>query len=283
MTRNVIFTLTILMIQQSVFAQQFANDIPALLNQFPFFNSTMMKGKKVKQISTQVMYKSPNKKIIFSSESATFTFDFNGNVEKWSRTNKSGISSSTTYYFSKTGALATEHITSTNSSVLKSYQYNEQGLITEIQLADAKTAKTIQEDKFKYEFFTDYQYKKYWLNNEGLTYKYTLVDLDNKGRKKEERTRYIRGTSRETIYYTYTNNWLTLYSDNVKEHSRRETKYLLEYDQNGDLLIMNEYKDGALITHYEYLYEDGLLIAILQKNINSQRIKITKVKYLFYP
>jgi hypothetical protein len=160
--------------------------------------------------------------------------------------------------------------------------YNTEGLVTDIVLADAKTAKTISEEKFKYEVFTKYQYKKYWLNNEGLTYKYTVVDLNEKGRKEEERTRFIRGASRETIYYSYQNGWLSEYSYNLKETTRRETKYILDYAENGDLLTMNEYTDGAFVTRFEYLYEDGLLIAILQKNINSQQIKITKVKYTFY-
>lgn len=265
-----------------VSAQQFAPDIPALLNQYPFFNSSVIKSKSIKKITTKVMYKSPNKKIVFSAEGAIFECSRNGNVTKWKRTNRSGIMSTTSYFLSKNGRLATEHFETSHTDELKSYVYNTEGFITEIIIADARTAKVIQEEKFKYEIFSELQYKKYWLNSEGLTYKYTVVDTDDEGRKEEERTRFIRGASRETIYYTYTNGWLTEYSYNMKTTTRRETKYVLEYAQNGDLLTMNESVDGAFVTRFEYLYEDGLLIAILQKNINSQQIKIIKVKYEFY-
>ena len=265
-----------------VTGQQFANHLPALGSTYPFFNSQIIKEKKVKKLITTVMYKSPNRKLVHSAEYAIFTFSRNGDVEKWKRANRSGNSITTTYFLSKTGLLATEHIQSSKKDVFKSYVYNEMDLVTEIQLAEAKTAKVIQSDKYKYEFFTDFQYKKYWLNSEGLTFKYTVVDLDELGEIEEERTRFIRGASRETTYYSYDNGWLISYSHNVKEVTRRETKYELEYSQNGDLLVMNQSRDGALITRTEYLYENGVLIAILEKNIRSQEIKITKVKYEYF-
>tara|TARA_R110002050_G_scaffold149463_1_gene276072 strand:- start:118851 stop:119732 length:882 start_codon:yes stop_codon:yes gene_type:complete len=280
--KYVLLFLYIFVIQIGLFGQQFANGFPALLNQQPFFNDTLIQKKGIHQITTSVMYKSPNEKIVFSAETAVFIFNKIGKVEKWEHTNRSGVLSSSQYYFSNKGYLATEHIISSNSNILKSYIYDENGMITAIQKADATTAKTIQEDKFSYDVFSKFQYKKYWLNNENLTYKYTLVDVDKEGRKKEERTRFIRGASRETTYYTYHNGWLVSYAHNIKETTRREVKYQLEYSKNGNLLTMNESIDGAQVTHYEYLYEGGLLIAILQKNINSQRIKITKFKYLFF-
>ena len=61
--------------------------------------------------------------------------------------------------------------------------------------------------------------------------------------------------------------------------SRREVKFKMIYDSTGLLVEMNEYKDGAYIHHHELLYENGLLIAILEKNIRTQRIKIIKFKY----
>ncbi len=263
-------------------AQQFANNLPALGNTYPFFNAQIIKGKKVKKLITTVMHKSPNRKLVHSAEFAIFTFSKNGDVEKWVRANKSGNSTTTTYFISKNGLLATEHIQSTKKDVFRSYVYNDKDLVTEIQVAEAQTAKVLQSEKFKYEFFTEFQYKKYWLNSEELTYKYTVVDLDGSGRIEEERTRFIRGASRETSYYLYENGWLVSYSFNVKEVTRRETKYVLEYAENGDLLAMNQTRDGAFVFRTEYLYEEGLLIAILEKDINTQQIKITKVKYEYY-
>jgi hypothetical protein len=280
--RTFLFFILLISNLNLVNGQQFANHLPALGTTYPFFNAHLIKEKKIKKLITTVMYKSPNRKLVYSAEFAIYLFSRNGDVEKYTRANRSGNSINSNYFLSKNGLLATEHIQSAKKDIFKSYVYNEKNLVTEIQEAKAQTAKVIKTDKFKYEFFTEFQYKKYWLNSEGLTYKYTVVDLDDKGRVEEERTRFIRGASRETIYYTYENGWLTSYSYNVKEVTRRETKYILEYAENGDLLVMNESRDGALIARTEYLYEEGVLIAILEKNIASQQIKITKVKYEYF-
>jgi hypothetical protein len=265
----------------SSYAQQLAPNTPGLITSYPFFNADFIKIKSIKKISTVVMYKSPNRKLRTSSEQAIFDFEPTGHVTKWQNTNRSGYTTTTSFYRAKNGLLATEHITNSKKSVLKSYVYDEHNHVTKIQLSDAHTAKTLLEERFSYEYFTSIQYKKYWLNDEGLTYKHTVVDLDNEGHIIEERTRYIRGASKETNYYKYQDGLLTTYSNNIKEQTRRETKYQMEYTKTGNFLVMEEFKDGARINRYEYLYEEGLLIAILRKNIKTQQIKITKIKYQY--
>ena len=264
------------------FTQQFAENSPPLMNQFPYFNSSVIKANNVKSLSTSVMYKIPNRKLYHSSEKELFLFDENGNVSKVEITNRAYVTSSTNYFLNVDNQLITEHIKVGIVSQFRSFEYNKEGLVTQVLLANANTAKTITKEEFKYEYFSENQYKKYWLNDEGLTYKYTVVDIDEQGRKEEERTRYIRGASRETNYYGYENNRLVSYSHNEKEFTRREVKYRINHNEKGDVLDMNKSVDGAFVTRFEYLYEDGLLIAILQKNIRTQEIRITKVKYEFY-
>ena len=263
-------------------AQQFAANIPPLMGEYPFFNSSFIMERKLKSLSTSVMYKSPNKKLDHSTESEMFLFDKNGNTVTWTKNNRIGVEVSIDYFLNDDNLLATEHIKESNAAYLKSFAYNEKGLVTQILLANAHTAKTIIQENFKYEYFGELQYKKYWLNDELLTYKYTVVDLDELGRKEEERTRFIRGASRETNYYSYKHNLLISYSHNDKEFTRREVKYVINHNKRGVVLDMNKYVDGAFVTRFEYLYENGLLIAILQKNLRTQEIKITKIKCEFY-
>jgi len=54
------------------------------------------------------------------------------------------------------------------------------------------------------------------------------------------------------------------------------------YNTDDVLVEMNEYKDGAYIHHHEFLYENGLLVAVLEKHIRNQRIKIIKFMYEIY-
>lgn len=277
-----VFLLVFLIIGNYGLGQQFAAHLPPLMDKYPFFNQSVIKTKQIKTLTTSVMYKVPNRKLVYSGESQLFSFDENGNVSSLKQTTRSYVVHNTKYFLNKQNQLETVLIKYGMVSELKSFEYNQEGLLIKELLANSQTAETITEQEFKYEFFTKNQYKKYWLNDEGLTYKYTVVDLDELGRKDEERTRYIRGASRETNYYSYENNQLVSYSHNEKEFTRREVKYLINYSENGDVVDMNKYEDGAYVTRYEYLYEEGLLIAVLQKNIRSQEIRITKIKYTFY-
>ena len=279
---KIVFFVVLCSLSNSGMGQQFAKHIPPLMNEFPFFNVTFIKDHKIKSLTTSVMYKVPNRKLDHSVEKELFLFDKNGNTVTWTKNNRNGNKVSIDYFLNNANLLATEHIKESNTSYLKSFAYNEKGLVTQVLLANAHTAKTITKEEFKYEYFGEFQYKKYWLNDELLTYKYTVVDLDQKGRKEEERTRFIRGASRETNYYSYKNNLLISYSHNEKEFTRREIKYVINHNENGDVVDMNKYVDGAFVTRFEYLYEDGLLIAILQKNIRTQEIRITKIKCEFY-
>ena len=120
------------------------------------------------------------------------------------------------------------------------------------------------------------------MNDEGLSYKYSIIKLDDQKRIIEERGRSIRGTSKHAIYYKFDGEKLMEYSSNIRETSRREKKYQMIYNEDGLLVEMNEYKDGAYIHHHEFLYENGMLIAILEKLIRNQRIKIIKFKYEVY-
>jgi hypothetical protein len=281
--RRVLFLLTFFCLNWilPVSAQQYAKSLPAEAKEYPFFNNEFIKKKTIKSIRTKVMYKSPMQKIIFSAELMQFDFSRNGDVEQWKSVNRSGNERNIKYYLSKEGRLISEDIKTTKENVLKSYVYDSLGNVIEIQKVDQKQIKTFDPENFSYEYYSDTQYKKFWLNNEGLTFKYAIVNLAS-GVIMDKTTRYIRGAGKETIYYHYQSGTLISYAKNTKVNTRREIKFNLEYDEEDILQIMNEYHDGALVYRFEYLYEDGLVVAILRKEIKTHQIKITKYVYTFF-
>lgn len=280
----VVFFLIVLMswgVDFNLNAQQYARSLPAQAKTYPFFNSDFIRQKRIKTIKTEVMYKYPMQKISFSAESMRYSFSGNGDVEQWISINRSGNEKRVNYYLSKDGKLVSEHIRTSKRNILKSYVYDSHGNVIEIERIDESQQEKFDPERFSYEYYSDTQYKKFWLNNEGLTFKYTIVNLED-GIIVNETTRYIRGASKESVYYHYESGKLISYAKNSKLNTRREVKFELEYDESGMLQVMKEYHDGALVYRFEYLYEEGLVSVMLRKEIKSHQIQITKYSYTFY-
>ncbi|MFT6324656.1 MAG: hypothetical protein ACJAWO_002221 [Halieaceae bacterium] len=252
------------------------------LKSYPFFNGDFIKAEEVKSIHTMVMYKMPNRRIRNSQVSQKFNFDRRGNVYECQEILVSGMKIKTSFFLNKTGLLATIHLENSYKDELKTFFYNEQGFVTRIESADGKNGKMLLEEKFKYEYFSGGQYKKYYLNDEGLTYKYEVVDVDSSGRIIETRSRNIRGVNREYATFKYDQKVLVMLSVNTKNVTRREERYEMDYDRDWKLQTANYLVDAAPVYRYEYLYENGVIIAILRKNLQTQEIQITKLKYTFY-
>lgn len=263
-------------------SQFYAPYQPPISYTYPIFNADFVSEQRIRSIRTEVIYKAPMRELRFSNESDRFYFSRNGDVEKWVRRGKYSDSTVTTYFLDNTGNLSSEMVKSKNMETLKSFRYNDKGHIMESEHTDVQESSKSYTENFSYEYLTDTQYKKYWLNSEGLTYKFSVIDLDESQKIKEERTRYIRDATRETTIYKYENGLLVSYAVNVKQAYRRETKYVMIYDSENQIIEMNKYIDGAHVQHSEFLYDNGLVSAVLEKTIKTQQIKITKYKYSFW-
>ena len=263
-------------------AQQLNMGKAPVIDVYPFFNASFIKNKKVRFIETEVMLKIPNQKIRYSNRVQKFEFDRSGNVMVYQNISPSGVNSKTSYFLNKTGLLAIIHSEMPHKDALLSFFYDEKGRVVTKETANGKNPEALVEEKFTYEDFSATQFKKYYLNDENLTYKHEVVDLDSKGRVVESRARYIRGVNREYSKFGYAQKLLVSVSINVKNVTRREEKYVMSYDDNEVLQFMQFRIDGAPIYRYEYLYEDELIIAILRKDLKSEEIQITKLKYRFF-
>lgn len=263
-------------------AQQLDLTMPPTLEVYPYFNHSFIKEHKIQTCRTKVLYKIPNYKIRSSKESQYFEMDAMGYVVKIISISKLGSDHSLSFFRNKRGKLSSVYEKDAYKNRLISYQYNENGLMVLKETADAKTSVLVSKEEMTYEIFSEYQFKRFFLNSENLTYKYQIVDLDKLGRIKEARTRFIRGMNKESIRYVYNGDLLIELITNKRDATRREEKYTMEYDLNGLLQVAKMTIDGAPIFRYEYLYEEGLLIAILRKELKTQEIQITKFTYTFY-
>lgn len=263
-------------------AQQLDLHSAPMLQEYPFFNSSFIYQMNVKKIQTEVMYKMPNRTLRKTQQRQVFEFDALGNVAKYRTYASSGSCKTKSYFLNKKGQLSTHHLRFENRNELESFQYNSDGFLEKREVSDAHDASVLTQEKFTYEKFSDTQFKRFYLNDEGLTYKYEVVDLDALKRVVSTRARFIHGVHRSSSDYVYVGDLLMSFASNTREITRREEKYTMEYDTQGVLQVCNFWIDAALIYRYEYLYEDGLLVAVLRKELKTQEIQITKLNYVFY-
>ena len=265
----------------NILAQQLALGEPPIMAEYPFFNCRVMKNNGVQSIRTLVMYKFPNRKIQHANESQRFVFDKLGHVTHYEYVSLNGMKVKETYYLDKHGMLSSKQIVGRGKNQMISFQYNERNLMVKKEVSNIENGNVEQTENFSYEVFSENQFKRFYLNDEDLTYKYEVVDLNDQGKKIESRSRFIHGVHRESKEWEYTNDLLVMYAKNTREVTRREEKYTMEYDAKGILQITNFLVDMAPVYRYEYLYENGLIIAILRKDLKTQEIKITKLQYTF--
>ena len=215
------------------------------------------------------------KTIEHSKESLKIDFDVAG-FPSYRRTISSLGDTTEFWYENQEGILISERVKTAHRDVAIKYVYNDHGDLVLQTETDTKTGVIFRNEVYKYVYSYHDQYKKYWLNDEGLSYKYSIIKLDDKNRIIEERGRHVIGASRHSVYFVYEGDHLIDYSSNIREQTRREMKFKLHYDDLGRVSEMNEYKDGAYVHHHEFLYENNYLTAILEKNIRTQKIKIIK-------
>lgn len=263
-------------------AQQLDLHSAPMLREYPFFNSDFIHQMNVKKIHTEVMYKMPNRTLRKTQQRQVFDFDALGNVAKYWTYGSSGSCKSKSYFLNKKGQLSTNHLRFENRNELESFQYNADGFLEKREVSDVRDATVLTQEEFTYEKFSDMQFKRFYLNDKGLTYKYEVVDLDVLQRVVSTRARFIHGVHRSSSDYVYEGDLLMSLASNTREITRREEKYTMEYDTQGVLQVCNFWIDAALIYRYEYLYEDGLLVAVLRKELKTQEIQITKLNYVFY-
>ncbi len=253
-----------------------------VLQAYPFYNPDFIDRMNVQSIQTVVMYKMPNRTLRKTQQHQVFEFDALGNVSKYMEYAPSGSCKIKSYFVDRKGRLATVHLRFEGRNELASFQYTPDGLVEKKEISNVHDAHLISQEIFTYEKFSDRQFKRFYLNDENLTYKYEVVDLDEQGRVTNTRARFIHGVHRSSTDYGYEGDLLISFARNIRELTRREEKYVMEYDGHGILQVAHLWIDAALIYRYEYLYEDGLMVAILRKELKSQEIKITKLKYRFY-
>lgn len=241
---------------------------------FPFFNAEYIRTHSIQKISTSVMFKYPQKTLIGSVKKQVWEFNATGSPKCYAVTSAAGYTVKTRFAYNDSNQL----VSKVSSKQTTMYTYNKMGAIMEEKVVEGAN-NSVGFQRYRYEILTDSQTKKYWLNNEQLTYKYQIQNRNKAGQLTDATTRFIRGVNRTIESWQWNGEWLTQYEKSEREFTTESFKYVMVYTSGQIVEKMEVYKDGTHFQTWEYLYEDGLLIAILTKDLDNQCITITKLVY----
>ena len=143
----------------------------------------------------------------------------------------------------------------------------------------------LSEEKFTYLLQTPNQIKKKCFNDENKVYKETIINIDNGGRKLEERSSFIVGWVRTSIFYTYDTLFNLLEKKMMmSDLEEKSEKWTCEYDKKGNVLIEKYFKNDEEKNQTDYLYDEQkkFLRTKLTRHPAEKLITIVKFSYELY-
>ena len=265
----------------------------------PFFYTEFIRNNNIKSIKGAVSTKADLQVIKSKGLATMFLFDRSGKLIKQFDSfyrGKKKDSSIITYSYDKNKNITIKRMSDSYGFYSYNYSYNEKGdVVRKTYCRDENV--TNNKNNFKLE-------KQYIIVNE--TYSYARSDSSI-----QKNVFNNHGSVYQKEYYTYDENSLLvqMVKKLIVSHKKAETTYkyndlmkisemkiqkdmskdafsrfVYEYDELGNLEVIDEYRNDELKTHKEVIYNKSTLLmkALIVQDVNSNFITITKFSYVFF-
>jgi len=291
--------LLILMLPTCFSAQLLDNRGCAVFSGEPFFYTEFIRGNKIKSITGSVSTKADLQVIKSKGLMVKFLFDESGNLIKQFDSfyrGKKKDSSIIAYHYDEKKNITTKRMSDSYGFFSYNYSYNNNGdVVRKTYCRDESATNNKNNFKLKKQYTIvneTYSYvandsliQKNVLNNHGGVYQKEYYTYDeNKLLIKVEKKLIVNHKKAET---TYRYNDLMKVSEMTIQKDMSKGAYsrlVYEYDNLGNLEVIDEYRNEELKTHKEVIYDKSTLLmkALLVQDVNSNFITITKYSYVFF-
>ena len=280
-------------------AQLLDNRGCAVFSGEPFFYTEFIRGNKIKSITGSVSTKADLQVIKSKGLMVKFLFDESGNLIKQFDSfyrGKKKDSSIIAYHYDEKKNITTKRMSDSYGFFSYNYSYNNNGdVVRKTYCRDESATNNKNNFKLKKQYTIvneTYSYvandsliQKNVLNNHGGVYQKEYYTYDeNKLLIKVEKKLIVNHKKAET---TFRYNDLMKVSEMTIQKDMSKGAYsrlVYEYDNLGNLEVIDEYRNEELKTHKEVIYDKSTLLmkALLVQDVNSNFITITKYSYVFF-
>jgi hypothetical protein len=226
-------------------------------------------------------------------------FDESGNIIKQFESfyrGKKKDSSITTFHYDEKQNIATKRMSDSYGFFSYNYKYNGGGdIIQKTYCRDENATNNKNNFKLKkqytivnetYSFVrTDSSMQKNIFNNHGSVYQKEYFTYDPNKLLVKVVKKLIVSYKKSATTYKYNDLGKVSEKKVQKNLSKKDySRFVYEYDEFGNLEIIDEYRNEELKTHKEVIYNKSTLLmkALLVQEVNSNFITITKFTYSFF-
>jgi hypothetical protein len=265
----------------------------------PFFYAEFIHGNKIKSITGSVSTKADLQVIKSKGLIVKFLFDDSGNLIKQFDSfyrGKKKDSLIITYHYDNEKNITTKRMSDSYGFFSYNYNYNDKGdVVRKTYCRDENATNNKNNFKLKKQYAivnetysyvrNDSSIQKNVLNNHGGVYQKEYYTYDeNKLLVKVVKKLIVTHKKAETAYRY--NDLMKVSEMTIQKDMSKDaySRFVYEYDQLGNLVVIDEYRNEELKTHKEVIYDKSTLLmkALLVQDVDSNFITITKFSYVFF-
>ncbi len=266
----------------------------------PFFNTDFIRRNKIKYMHGKLSGKAEMRPIRKKGLVQHYAFDEAGKLQmqytSFFRAGKQKDTTSVYYHYDSLDHMITKRRNDVHGFFSYNYQWDSLGNMTQEKYCrdvnagpskdEFKLGKQFEivSETFSYEKVNERQFKKRFYNSYGKAYKEEISHYNEMGYLTEQVTKLIISSRGSKVTYEYNEKGLvskkTDYSNLTFDN---EISYEYSYDDLGNLIEENIYRNGKHITLRQFLYDGNMLIkAQLTKDIETNFITIIEYECGFY-
>lgn len=262
----------------------------------PFFNKTFIKGNKIKSIDGVFNYKRSGEAMYPTKYHYVYQFDEEGNLIASYETRTDDGTADTTwnkYEYDDKGRVAIHKRGDTKGLTSIHYFFDEKGRVIKeefwkepIDSLGVPEKQVLQNtETMSYDNY-DLQEKKTVYNSYELPYIHIFSYFNEDGYLIEKEERLMMTSTVYKYKYAYNEKGLM---DSIQVFKKNKEipaeKWTFNYDEFGNLLEKNYYKDGVYITETEIIYnsKSNLMSAVLIRDVKTNFIMAIRFQdYQYY-
>lgn len=266
----------------------------------PFFYTEFIKQNKVKTIRGEIKGKSKGSIMVPLNLEVEYHFDDSGRLDHILETHFKGNKIKDTvmvwFFYDEENRLIQKRRNDSYGYFSYHYEYDSLGRLLsekyyrEENLSNSKNEfiegkkYLIVQENYKYYENEDGSLEKSYFNNYGKEYQRSTYSWDDDGNLIEEKTSLLlSGNWNKTTYEYDEHGRVTkkVISSNIQNNS--SISYDYSYDEVGNLILVNEYRDGKHNNKKDILYKPTMLLdAAISYDVLTEYMRLTKYAFEFY-
>jgi hypothetical protein len=256
----------------------------------PCYNDQFIKTAKIKSVKGKYTFKKAGEKMVVTPYTHEMKFDSLGRLIYIHETLKLNQDIDTQHYeysYTKNGQIQSIRYKNSDGYTIKEFIYDSLNRIIEennfietaierkVFLSGEKTNYQLQNGQFVKTFFNSYQ----------LPYAFEQDEFNNDGYLLSRTTTFKMTQDKKITHYNYNEKgYLSRIYTSYSNNENRSEELLFNYDQIGNLIEKNVYKNGKHVSEIQFVYSSKTRVysSIITRDVSTNFMRILRLEKCTY-